>query len=65
VAVFVAVPASASADSPQTVTTTANAGAGSLRRAITFANANPGTTINFAIAGSTSQLLLKLNRYGR
>jgi hypothetical protein len=51
-----------SAQAQFVVTTTADAGAGSLRAAITFANANPGTTITFApaIAGQTITLASEL-----
>lgn len=43
--------------SAQVVTTNADAGAGSLRDAITFANANPGTDITFNMPGPTVIIL--------
>src|SRR5579863_6385618 len=38
------------------VTTNSDSGAGSLRDAITYANANPGTTITFGISNQTINL---------
>src|ERR1700730_3333310 len=38
--------------SPLHVVSTADSGAGSLREAIFFANANPGSTIDFSVSGS-------------
>ena len=43
-----------------TVTTNADSGAGSLREAITYANANPGTTIHFGISNQIITLLSEL-----
>jgi hypothetical protein len=53
-------PASASASSTQTVISTADSGAGSLRAAIAFANANPGTTIDFDVPDSGARTISPL-----
>lgn len=51
----------AAAASPNVVTNVNDSGAGSLRNAITFANANPGTTITFNVPGVSSAAPATIN----